>query len=163
MEAFPGEACDSDLQIESGVLMPNAITIPGVLHMTHNLAKDLQGALVHWQDHYKRLKQLEKLLRTHRRERLFAKVLLPADVGDIVLAQFRHIEATLYEERWLEVVKFLQQIQVVLPVLQQHWSEQKYGSSLSVLPLLHQHFLLSVIMSGSSRCELSSFRLSPRS
>ena len=108
-------------------LMPNAIPIPGVLHMTHNLAKDLGVVLEHWAEHYKRLKQLEKLLRSHRRERLFARILVPAKLGEDALAKFRAVEATLYEERWMEVVKLLEQIQEVLPILQQHWSEQRFG------------------------------------
>eukprot|EP00971_Amphidinium_carterae_P105767 2094598-Amphidinium_carterae.1 len=57
-----GETCDSDMQHEVHELLPNAVSVPGLLHVFHNLEADVDAALTYFPTWYPTLKLFSMLL-----------------------------------------------------------------------------------------------------
>ncbi len=104
--------------------MPQAVIVPGGLHICSNLSKDITEQLSHWDAFYKSLKTFEALLSVRdRRERFVGKCVGNHDDARL----FRNFSGSLYEKRWGVVVGFLQKLKPLLEPLRLHWSAEAWS------------------------------------
>ena len=67
------DADERDGSAGAGILMPNAIPIPGMLHILSNLLEDVDSHMVHWDVYWQQLKNAAALLcNSMRLERMIA-------------------------------------------------------------------------------------------
>ena len=107
---------------------PYGLTIAGMQHVVDNLNHDTHEKMEHWDWFYAILKQFEALLRnTERRDRLIWTCFRHTSH-----ARFEHLyerfSASLYEQRWREVVNFLGKLMKLLPSLILAWDQAKFES-----------------------------------
>ncbi len=114
--------------LTEGFVFRSAMAIPGMLHIIHNLCKDMHTVCPGWAELWPMLKNIEALLsKRYRKERLRRTCI--TDAVDVASAQVAHLLAfseTLYENRWGCVVSFLRRLQPLLPFLRRVWSVEKY-------------------------------------
>ena len=106
-------------------LMPAAIIVPGCLHITSNLSKDISGQLSCWPSYLKQLKQLEALLSVRDRRDRFVRTCVGEDSA--AAAQFKSFSGSLYEARWGAVVDFAQKLHPLIPTLKAKWAAAAYS------------------------------------
>jgi hypothetical protein len=130
----PMEVDDVAFQIEAQVaeqavfFLPQAIPVPGLQHCIHNLMREAHEFLEHWPVFWKQLKNLESLLRWHfRRQVLIWTCILGSPFHDRE-TDFEKFSASLYENRWHEVVKFVAKAWPLVLVLRFVWDPGKYSS-----------------------------------
>ena len=114
-------AVDSDPEDEASAkfVYRFALPIPGMLHIIHNLCRDMHSVLPKWPELWGQLKNFEQLLsKSYRRKRLITTCVLDAacDVSRAT-AQLEAFSCTLYEQRWGCVTAFAAKLQPLLPLL----------------------------------------------
>ena len=107
-------------------LMPLALTLPAVLHIVHNLLREVDTSLEGWGEFWRKLKILEHLFKSGRKDR-FVKFCvmdspLHAQAPDFEAASVGH----LYEERFGEVANFCKQVGRWSSLLRVAWDAGKY-------------------------------------
>ena len=119
---------DGNLDNVAGVaeirFMPNAIIIPGALHICSNLCKDVSSKLSHWEPFLQQLALFEGLLCMRDRRERFLSTCVPDTADERKL--FTHFSGSLYEKRWGAVISFLRKLYPLLEALQKYWSSEKY-------------------------------------
>ena len=81
--------------------MPNALIIPGALHICSNLCKDVSGKLTQWDTFLKQLSSFEALLCNRDRRERFLSTCMPA-AASAERDLFKNFSGSLYEKRWNE-------------------------------------------------------------
>lgn len=119
-------AADFARQRQASSFLPLALTLPAVLHIVHNLLREVDTKLRGWADFWPKLKMLERLFKDGRRERFIRFCVMPTPLRD----QASEFEAAsighLYEERFGEVAIFCKQISRWAPLLRATWDEQRF-------------------------------------
>ena len=107
-------------------LLPNALTIPAVLHIIHNLLSELADKLSHWKTFFGYLKLVSLLFKEGRRDRFSELCLRPSDMkeraDEFEAASF----PTLYQERFGEVTKFCKAIKPWVTLIRAAWNPNRY-------------------------------------
>ena len=123
-----GEALQQDGVSENAKsLMPNALPIYGLQHMTMNISKDVHTKLKYWPTFFKHLKNFGALLsglQGDRRRRFIWTCL--RGTAHQASKRLDKWSATLYEARWGEIVAFLKRFSKVLHLFRQGWDHEKY-------------------------------------
>ena len=104
--------------------MPNAVVIPGALHICSNLCKDVSSKLAHWDVFLKELALFESLLCHRDRRERFLSTCVPATAEERTL--FKSFSGSLYEKRWGAVVSFLRKFVPLIGALKKFWNHDKY-------------------------------------
>ena len=107
-----GEARQQDgvSEFAKSLLMPNALPIYGLQHMTMNISKDVHTKLKYWPTFFKHLKNFSALLnglQGDRRRRFIWTCLQGPHLQAQAERKLIKWSATLYEARWGEIDKFL--------------------------------------------------------
>jgi hypothetical protein len=107
-------------------LMPLALTLPAVLHIVHNLLREVDTSLEGWGEFWRKLKILESLFKFGRKDRFVKFCVMDSPVH----AQAPHFEAAsvghLYEDRFGEVANFCKQVGRWSSLLRVAWDAGKY-------------------------------------
>ena len=110
----------------SSALLPNSLTIPGMLHICWNMCAEVNYALAHWKTFWEQLKVMEKLVSfRYRRELLLATCFLGTQWAD-ERSSFERFSHRLYEPRWGEVLEFCRSFFLLFEVLRLVWDENKF-------------------------------------
>ena len=110
-------------------LMPNAVVVPGSLHLLHSVARGMAASLQGWEAFFNELKVLEALLVSrHRRERFLATC-VQGTRHEARLGDFHSFSATLYESRWNDVINFIRAVHDLVPMVKAAWSQRAYESA----------------------------------
>jgi hypothetical protein len=110
----------------SSALLPNSLTIPGMLHVCWNMCAEVNNALAHWSTFWEQLKVMEKLVSfRYRRELLLATCFLGTEWAD-ERSSFERFSHRLYEPRWGEVLQFCRSFILLFEVLRLVWDENKF-------------------------------------
>ena len=100
----------------------HSLYIPGLLHITHNIAKDLPAILVHWEIFVEQLRHVCRLLTSKwSKQRLLQTHFIGAELAD-VCKKISSFGCKVYEGRWGEVLKCIEVIAPLHDVLQSHWN-----------------------------------------
>ena len=112
-----------------GFVFRHALTIPGLLHIVHNVCKDMGAMYPGWSALWLQLKSCEALLTDKGRRRRFAKTCLDdtTHANFAVRAAFDSFSNTLYEKRWGCVISFVTALLPLMGFLRRAWSEEKYA------------------------------------
>jgi hypothetical protein len=108
-----------------------AMAVPGVLHIVHNLCKDMHHAYPGWDALWETLKNFEALLtKKFRRQRFINSCIQDIrDVPQESLASLNSFSQSLYEKRWGCVLQFISHLAPFLPLCVVH------GLMRNVLPM----------------------------
>eukprot|EP00971_Amphidinium_carterae_P351392 6492089-Amphidinium_carterae.3 len=111
----------------SARFMLSAFSVPGLLHICHNIQRELCEHMQHWQTFFSNLKQFSLLWSDGRRDRFIRFCVLPA-LG-YVPQELNHFKLkTLYTARWNEVCGFCSELKFILPTIRLTWSAQNFLS-----------------------------------
>lgn len=114
---------------KSGLFLPNALVIPGMLHITSNALQQLSDQLDHFPVFFEQLKMIEHLWKKGRLCRFINFCVHPVATPDVA-SQFQARKlGSLYLKRWNEVVRFCLRLQDLLPLLAAFWDEGKFNYS----------------------------------
>ncbi len=114
----------------SSSLMPNALIIPGGLHICSNLASDVSRQMNGWSAFFLKLKMLELLVSERSRRELFIDTCI--DDGDLASKRcLKKFGSTLYEKRWGAVVEFVRELLPKMDVLAKYWDGSKFKAGFS--------------------------------
>ena len=107
-------------------LLPNAIMIPGMLHIVSNILADAHSRLSYWDTFHGQLKALSKLLchppRRDRFVRMCVKSSPWSHMVDLVDCAF----PDMYEKRWHHVLQFGKRVQSIWGMLKSCWKPRLY-------------------------------------
>ena len=106
--------------------MPNCMAFGGLQHVVNNLCEDVHKGLAHWPTFYTQLKVLEVFLRTDERRQRYIVTCLRGSRLASPEHRFEKFEASLYEGRWHEVLRFLRALKPLLLILSRTWDENKF-------------------------------------
>lgn len=98
----PTTSLNSDSQVRRFGLMPNAILVPGMLHICNNLLCDADNALTHWDPFWRKLNNLASLLSCPQRLSRFSATCLAADAPIEVKALFQTKVERPYTKRLMD-------------------------------------------------------------
>ena len=124
MDVDNGDAEDHCAFESFKLFLPDAIVIPGALHICSNLCKDVSAKLGHWECFLTQLGQVEALLCNRDRRERFLSTCVPAGSQDRAL--FQHFSGSLYEKRWGAVISFLRKLFPLLDALQKYWNHEAF-------------------------------------
>ena len=113
--------------------MYNAILVPGLYHIIHNLAQDMHESLSHWPDFYSDLKHIERLMKNFRRERFVATCVQGSDFAESE-ALFEGFSASLHEKRWNDMVKFCVALKPLWATISECWNAGRYSAAKNCVP-----------------------------
>jgi len=108
--------------------MYNAILVPGLYHIIHNLAHNMHESLSHWPDFYSDLKHIERLMKNFRRERFVATCVKRTDFAESD-ALFEGFSASLHEKRWNDMVKFCVALKPLWETISECWNADRYNNA----------------------------------
>ena len=108
--------------------MPNSLTVPGMCHILHNLACEVDLRLPHFDDFYKQLKNASGLLCDSQRRRQFVAFCLRRSRLAHLEPSFQCDVPALYEKRWGHVIAFIQRARPLLIVVRACWNPDVFGS-----------------------------------
>jgi len=109
-------------------LLPKALTVAGMQHIVFNLLTDVDKELVCFEHFWPQLKNLESFLKIKENRDRFIVTCLEGTAHADKAKLFKLWSATLYEQRWHEVAKFLHKTKLLLPVLAVCFDAVKYDS-----------------------------------
>ena len=115
----------------SEFVFPRAVGLGGVLHALHNISRDMHIGCPGWQDLWILLKNVEAFVSKAYLVQRFISTCVPQHlgaVGEAGLTQLKMFSARLYEQRWGCVSEFVRSLQQVWHLLQDCWSEIRFGS-----------------------------------
>ena len=121
----------SDEEVSRSVFLPNAIAIPGVLHICHNAEHDASSHMSQWEWFWQRLKTLQVFLAHRGRREAFVESCLLNGPCASRAVDFKNSVGSLYESRWSEVGKCCAKIVPLLPILRMAWDAKKYRQRLT--------------------------------
>ncbi len=126
-EAVPGAPGREGSASEAEGFLPGALPVPGLLHIAHNLTRDVHTALPWWERFWVGAKNVEALL-THRlrRERFVAHCMQRHRGMEEVTRKILGWTWTIHEARWGSVVRFLVPLREVFGALRMCWREEEY-------------------------------------
>ena len=110
----------------SSMFLPQALRIPGSLHIINNALEQVTESLSHWQEFLKQLKLFEALWSFGRLQRFVNYCLRPSVLSHKCDDILRQKLGSLYTKRWGEVVYFCIRLKAVLPILRSAWDEKKF-------------------------------------
>ncbi len=112
----------------SSYVYRHALTIPGTLHIVHNLYANMEAVFPQWSEFWQQLRAFEAVLtKQHRRARLISScVLSTAGAGKAEISMLETFSCALYDKRWGSVTAFVRELLPLLPLLQRVWSEEKW-------------------------------------
>ena len=110
----------------SNSLLPNALTIPAVLHIIHNMLLELAEKLTHWNVFFGQLKLVSLLLKEGRKERFSNFCLRKSNMKERAEEFERASFPTLYQERFGEVTKFCRAIKPWVTLIRATWDPNSY-------------------------------------
>ena len=129
-EADGADAADGDPQPQH--FMENGLPWLGFQHTVNHVTCEVHTALSRWKWALSYLKNFEALLRMReRRERFIATAKvdrLGRHLSQHDRAKLQRWNATLYEERWREVVAFMSALISNIHIFANHWDEVAYVS-----------------------------------
>ena len=140
--AASASAADSQI-LDDTSFLPNALTIPGALHLINNLLKEVSFEFVGWDDFLSQLKHFALLWRDGRLERYFRYCLHGTSFADKADEFTRSHLGSLHMDRWSEVVSFCTKLEVVLPTLRQPLISSRLISSHRISHLISSHLISS--------------------
>ena len=110
------------------IVLPFAIPVPGMLHITNNLLADVDSGMTHWPVFWEQLDNVSSLL-SHiaRLDKFRAKCIDPThdDAQEAVLTFSCKIDV-LYSKRWGSISHFLSRCQKRLSLLKIFWDASLY-------------------------------------
>ena len=123
---LPDDAQEAGEVLQERALLPNCVALPGLCHTMDNLLQDVDERLPSWTEYFKELKNVSAVLnRDQARCRLYTTCVQGrAPVRDEKLWQ--HSPPNLYEQRWGQVVAFLQRALPMMKVLRGAWNKDLY-------------------------------------
>ena len=122
-----GDDGDIGMQ-EPEYFMPRAVPVAGIMHMVHNLSKDLDTSLKMWSQWHSDYKKLCDFLFTKHLRELYVRTCLADTPFESQIPLFaRGFGAPHWEKRWGSLVKSLQKIRSLLTVFRATWDEAKMG------------------------------------
>ena len=110
------------------IVLPFAIPIPGMLHITNNLLADVDSGVTHWSAFWEQLDNVSSLLsHISRLDKFRAKCIDPShnDAQEAVLTFSCKIDV-LYTKRWGSVSHFLSRCRQRLSLLKIFWDSSLY-------------------------------------
>ena len=119
----------------SNTFLPEALSIPGMLHITSNGLQQVTSLLAHFDDWFSQLKVIEHLWNKGRLVRFVNFCVRPHATPEIVADFLGRKPGSLYLKRWNEVSKFCLRIRDLLPYLKAFWNEDAFCSGKSAAGL----------------------------
>ena len=108
--------------------MPNSLTISGLMHQMDNQNNDSNKAMDYWPQFWMELKNLEAMLRSSdRRQSCVVTCIRPSRFA-FLEKRILKFDASLYEDRWLEVINFLKKVRPLLSGLTQTFKAARFRS-----------------------------------
>ena len=131
-QSVPGASsvADSPRCFDSATFLPQALAIPGMLHITSNGLEQVTQHLVHFDEWFGQLKVIESLWKNGRLVRFVNFCVRPAGAfaSEIAADFLRRKPGSLYLKRWNEVSKFCLRIKDLLPSLKAFWDQKAFSS-----------------------------------
>jgi len=115
---------DDDSQRE--LYFPNAIGIPGMNHVIHNLSADVDHRLTWWPRFWKGLKVVSALLSNDQRRKRVWKTCVQGSPYHHMERAFLNGVPVLYEKRWGMIITFITRARPLLLVLRKTWSQAAF-------------------------------------
>ena len=109
-----------------GTLLPNAVAIPGICHTVHNLLKDVDCKLHHWEWFYTRLKNTCALLGRDQARRRLLVTCVQGRSSPHHESLWDKSPPGLYEARWGQVLSYLRAALPMLEILRGCWDQSIY-------------------------------------
>ena len=110
-------------------LMPNCLIVPGVLHIVHNLSKDLHENMSWWETFWEHLRAVAHLFATrHLRERFIATCVRGTVVAGREPEFMNAGIAPLYEKRWQATVLTIDNLFPIFESFCQAWDHSRFTS-----------------------------------
>ena len=117
---------DGDDLDSSPLFLPQALRIPGSLHIINNALQQVTESLSHWQEFLGQLKLFEALWNCGRLQRFVNYCLRPSVLSHKCDEILKQKLGSLYTKRWGEVVYFCIRLKTVLPIIRSAWDEKKF-------------------------------------
>ena len=110
------------------IVMPFAMAVPGMLHISGNLLEDVTASLSHWRDFWSQLKNLASLITNQQRLNKFCAKCLDGVPNQPIWEKVLSKKLPqLYTERWGVVTHFLRKARHMIEPLQKFWNATLYG------------------------------------
>ncbi len=110
------------------LVFPNAIAVPGLLHIVHNLTADVHREAQGWSKFWPQLQNMAALLCVpHRRERFLATCVRGSPFGSLAEDLLASGFPALHEARWFSICDFAHRVRAAWPVLCSLWNSSRYA------------------------------------
>lgn len=111
------------------VLLPFAISIPGMMHITHNLLADVDCGMTYWITFWEHLQNVSALLSDKKRLEKFRVSCIDAQHPEAkeIEKLFSHKLIGLYSKRWGCVSTFIAQCDERIQLLAEFWDHNLYN------------------------------------
>ena len=103
------------------------IYIAGLLHIAHNISKDLHQALEHWPVFVEQLTQVCKLLSSRISRQRLLETCFAEPPWSAFQARFESFTAQVYGGRWNTAMEAAQDLLPLIQILRRAWSASKFG------------------------------------
>ncbi|CAE7662441.1 unnamed protein product [Symbiodinium sp. CCMP2592] len=103
------------------------IYIAGLLHIAHNVSKDLHQALEHWPVFTEQLTQVCKLLSSRISRQRLLETCFSEPPWSAFQARFESFNAQVYGGRWNTAMEAVQDLLPLIHILRRAWSGVKFG------------------------------------
>ena len=101
--------------------------VPGMLHLTHNMTRNLETALTHWDTFVGQLSHVCRLLAQPWSCRRFLRTCLDTPPWTARQPEFEAFHSVVYSGRWGTTMSALQNLVPLLDVLRKVWNIEKFG------------------------------------
>ena len=108
--------------------LPNAFSVPGILHVVNNSLKELSTKLRYFDQFFSQLQSLESLWKAGRLTRFINFCVRPNAPPEVAALFLRRKLGSLYLARWNEVCRFCGRLKDLLPYLRGLWDERAFMS-----------------------------------
>ncbi|CAE6948873.1 unnamed protein product [Symbiodinium microadriaticum] len=103
------------------------IYIAGLLHIAHNISKDLHQALDHWPVFVEQLTQVCKLLSLRISRQRLLETCFADPPWSAFQARFESFNAQVYGGRWNTAMEAVEDLLPLIQILRRAWSASKFG------------------------------------
>ena len=110
----------------SAHFLPNALVVPGLLHIVSNALVEVSGKLSYFETFFDQLGEFEGLVTCGRLVRFVNYCVRPSHFSLKADELLQRKFGRLYLKRWGEVVKFCKRLSEFLPLIRCVWDEHKY-------------------------------------
>ena len=122
------EKAAATISAEGTPLMPNAIPVPGMLHVLNNMLADVDTSLAHWEQFHGQLSNVCALLSDRMRlERFAALCVASSDIAAVSAAAFEVPLPRIYDKRWGSTTGFMKKAWPLMPMLRAAWDPELYA------------------------------------